>query len=300
MNATWLARRVDIVVDSATAPMASNLPPLVKPETLQQSKLQAGSQPPLNALNYHDNVLQVLPKTEKTAVLGNTKYTETKSSAETVPAVPKLDLSLVKHHIVTGVTHYALNGHSLASAHKERLMELIKQLPLDAELTVIGRTDSNGIQAYNKNLGKSRAKAVANFLASHGVKIKAVGAKDSSNKQTGWMARRVDIVVDSAQASLAINLPAPAIQEPAKSFTTLPKPNAPLNKAVDGKRAVAIEKDVTRLIQRARSIYNVGQTEQTLEDTRGWWDNAAKVKGSCLEKMPSAAEAKNCVPKTKP
>jgi outer membrane protein OmpA-like peptidoglycan-associated protein len=257
MNSTWLARRVDIVVDSVSTPVANNLPPLVKQGTLQQSKAPAVSQVPINAVTYHDNVMQVLPKTEKAAVLENTKHAETNANVDSVPAFPKLDQDLVKHHIVTGVTHYALNGHSLASVHKERLMELIKQLPLDAELTVIGRTDSNGIQAYNKTLGKRRAKAVANFLASHGVKIKAVGTKDSSNKQTGWMARRVDLVVDSAQPTLSINLPGPVKQEPAHYVGIPPKPIAPLGTAVDGKRAVAIEKDVTRLIERARHIYNV-------------------------------------------
>lgn len=297
MNAGWLARRVDIVVDSASTPLVNNLPPLVKQETLQQTKIKPGSQTPLNALNYHDNVMQVLPNTEKATVLGNTKYTETQSTVETVPAYSKHDLNLVKHHIVTGITHYALNSHSLASAHKERLMELIRQLPSDAELTVIGRTDSNGIQAYNKTLGKRRAKAVANFLASNGVKIKALGTKDSSNKYTGWMARRVDIVVDSAQPSLSINLPTPVVQEPIQSVTTPPKPNALLNKGIDGKRATAIEKDVTRLIQRARHVYNVDHTQQPLEDTSGWWDNATKINSTCLEKTPSAT---NCFPKTKP
>jgi outer membrane protein OmpA-like peptidoglycan-associated protein len=205
MSAAWMARRVDIVVDSASAPFFLNLTSVENQHSLQQTLSM--SQTPLNAFDYHNNEKKGLQETEKRAVADSTKSAVIKSDADTVTAKSKPEQKSFQRQQIRDVTHFAFNRHTLASAHKERLLELIKQLPKEAELTVIGRTDTSGGDDYNKNLGMQRAKTVAIFLANHGVKVKAVGSKVSSEGLTGWAARHVDIVVDSALTPLTINLP---------------------------------------------------------------------------------------------
>jgi outer membrane protein OmpA-like peptidoglycan-associated protein len=262
----WMARRVDIFVDSALAPFAINLPPLAKQHPIQQSETHSESQIMSTTIDYHDAVMKVLYETQKPSVAGKTKMADAKSYETTVIANTKPDQQAGQRQIVAGVTHFALNRHTLASAHKERLIELIKQLPNDAELTVIGRTDAHGGHGYNKNLGMQRAQAVANFLATQGVKIKAIGSKVSSSRLDGWMARCVDIAVDSALTPLAINLPPLVKQQPIQRSDVHPKPQPSLISAINGRRAVTIEKDITRLVQHARYVFNVAQTGQTFED----------------------------------
>lgn len=126
----------------------------------------------------------------------------------------------LQRQVIRGATHFAANSYALAWANKERLMELVRQLPKDAELTVVGRTESNGAEDSDADLGKLRAVTVATFLTNFGVKVKAVGSKQSSDRFTGWGARRVDIVVDSAPTPKRINLPqATQQQQPAEQKT---------------------------------------------------------------------------------
>ncbi len=256
-HAGWLARRVDIVVDSSMShATADTLPPPSAQQPLQQ--IRPAPPMPLPALDNKNAGIGASQGIEKPTSSDSVKSTDTVLNTGTVTTVPKSGQYGEQRHLqlITGVTHYASNRHTLASAHKDRLMELIKQLPGDAEVTVIGRTDPNGIQAYNKNLGMQRAKAVANFLASHGVKIKAVGTKVSNSRHSDWMARRVDVVVDTAQAPITINLPPPVSQEDTvRTKTQTVSKDRPLS-SIDGKRAAAIEKDVTGLMQRAKSVYN--------------------------------------------
>jgi outer membrane protein OmpA-like peptidoglycan-associated protein len=292
-HANWLARRVDIVVGSALASQANTLPPLAN---TQQSKIQPGSQTLSTPIDYHDAVLKALGEAEKKPVGGGAKNAASQPNLNVF--IEKSAQPSVQRLQVRGVTHFAFNRHTLASAHKERLIELVNQLPKDAELTVIGRTDASGRGDYNKNLGMQRAKAVANFLASQGVKIKAVGSKVSSDRYTDWMARRVDIVIDSAQTPRAINLPPPVIQDHVKRVEVRPERRSKTRSisSIDGKRAVVIEKNVSRLIQRARDVYNAHPTEPSFEGAPGWWDNAEKVNNTCLDKTSWAKETADCKP----
>lgn len=259
MREAWMARRVDIIVDSA-APLATHLPPLVKQRPQQETEYQAKWQMPSQAIDYsgyNQKVKKELQEKDKVTGIGNTKFTEVNSNSDGLTEKSKPGQQALQLQQIRGVTHFAFNKHTLVTAHKERLMELVKQLPKDAELTVIGRTEAIGADEYNKALGKLRAKAVANFLANQGVKIKAIGSKVSSDRFTGWMARRVDIVVESARAPVAINLPAPVIQMPTQSVEAHTKSPTQAISSKVGKRAVVIENDISRIIDRARYIYNV-------------------------------------------
>lgn len=254
MPETWMARRVDIVVNSS--PFFLDFTSAEKPHPLQQPRPQ-----PQTALNAFDSRIKektVLQDAVKEAVSHSTKSAHVKSNTDTVKVKPRPEQKSFQRQQIRGVTHFAFNHHALAAAHKERLLELIKQLPKDAELTVIGRTDAD---EYSKNLGIQRAKSVAIFLANYGVKIKAVGSKISSNGFTGWGARRVDIVVDSVSTPLAINLPAPVTQKRAHRVEARPEPKTNLISSLDGKRATAIEKDISHVIQRAREVYNIHQAQ---------------------------------------
>lgn len=73
-------------------------------------------------------------------------------------------------------------------------------------VVLVGHTDPRGTDAYNKQLGKSRADAVAEYLRGHGVSPKLIdsgsrGEEDSTSDPTGWpLERRVDIMLDDAPA----------------------------------------------------------------------------------------------------
>ncbi len=262
MPENWMERRVDIIVGSAPQPFFLSLTALDKQRALlQQRQTKAEPKLPLKLTeishsDYYENSSKVTPETENSRVIGSKNNAETKSGASTDVAKAKPEQQIMpQRQEVRGVTHFGLNRYTLAAAHKERLMDLIKQLPKEAELTLIGRTDSHSAESHNKNLGLQRAKTVALFLGYHGVKIKAVGSKASNAKVAGWGARRVDIVVDSGSTSRPIDLPPLVVQEP-------PSKKKPIHRAeakpkIDGKKAVAIEKDITRVIERARDVYNM-------------------------------------------
>lgn len=252
MPESWMERRVDIIVGSAPKPFFLNLTQLEKQSSPQQLQSQAEPKAPENT---YDLGSKVTSETENRTIIRRTKNTEAKMYAVDGIAKAKPEQLKLQRQKVRGVTHFAVNNHTLALAHQERLMELVKQLPKDAELTVIGRTESHGAEDQNKNLGLQRAKTVALFLGYHGVKIKAVGSKASSDGFTGWGARRVDIVVDSDLTPLKINLQPLLVQKP--SLTQKHIQHAGTSPKIDGKKAVAIEKDITRAIERARNIYNL-------------------------------------------
>lgn len=74
-------------------------------------------------------------------------------------------------------------------------------------LELIGHTDPRGSDEYNKQLGISRAEAVAGFLRDYGVPTEQIevtshGESESSPSVTDWpLDRRVDIRIKSAVAA---------------------------------------------------------------------------------------------------
>jgi outer membrane protein OmpA-like peptidoglycan-associated protein len=245
-RANSLARRVDIIVDSSMLPTEAHAQPLQTNQYIApaQSQTRIDQHKLWHETDHPGTQSKVSKPIDKPVVMTNKQSIEALPKIDTLNNRARSDQQIDQRqlHLVLGVTHYALNSYVLASAHKERLMELIKQLPKDAELTVIGRADSKGIQAFNKNLGNLRAKSVANFLASQGVNVKAIGSKLSSSKYSDWMARRVDIVVDSAQMPLEIVLPPPVPQENSVR-TVSPKPKYRPKSSVGAKKPVVIEQE---------------------------------------------------------
>jgi outer membrane protein OmpA-like peptidoglycan-associated protein len=139
---------------------------------------------------------------------------------QTVNAEPKLEAdsglsnepdkaAMKQRRQVFGVVHFGFNQHALLKAHRERLVEFLKQIPKDAQLTIIGRTDPSGDDAYNMLLGLKRANNVANYLSQQGLKVKKIGSKVSRNMPTAWHARRVDILIESNTEIKPIHLSQP-------------------------------------------------------------------------------------------
>lgn len=64
---------------------------------------------------------------------------------------------------------------------KEKIADLVDDIPDGAEVTVDGHTDSKGEHDYNQKLSEDRAKAVADVLTSEkdDLKVKAVGHGES-------------------------------------------------------------------------------------------------------------------------
>jgi outer membrane protein OmpA-like peptidoglycan-associated protein len=109
---------------------------------------------------------------------------------------------------IKGIVHFATGSSALATAHKERLDLLIQQLPDDAELIVVGRTDATGSPATNIKLGKNRARSVAKYLAGRGITVKSIASKTEDSGVKGWASRRVDIVVShSSSKKMVVTLP---------------------------------------------------------------------------------------------
>ncbi|CAG7857687.1 hypothetical protein MCAMS1_02607 [biofilm metagenome] len=206
----WLKRRVDIVVDSpSSSPIFLKTTTPENPQAYKQShpQLKPQPQPPsnINAFGFHStippetshapavtDVNQPLPENFTTVI--NKK----------IPEQPPINRQKVR-----GAAHFSLSSDELTWTNKQRLMELIKQLPKDAVLTVVGRTESDGAENNGPELGMQRAKAVAEFLSNFGVKVSAVASKESSYGFTGWGARRADIIIDSSTKAMPVNLPQP-------------------------------------------------------------------------------------------
>lgn len=189
------------------------------PAQIPQVKPQAPAAATTDAFGNRSNLI---PKTSPKPAADDVKVIEQQSDISDATAMTRPEYPATNRQKVRGVTHFALNSHELAWAHKERLIELVKQLPKDSQLIVIGRTESNGAETNSKELGMLRAKTVATFLANFGIKVKAVGSKESSDGFTGWGARRVDIVIDSGPAAKRINLQQPVKQE---EYGSQPKAN---------------------------------------------------------------------------
>lgn len=74
----------------------------------------------------------------------------------------------------------------------------------DREVVLVGHADPRGSDEYNKELGMSRAQAVAGFLRQSGVpktriETKSAGERGASGDERGWpMDRRVDITLDES------------------------------------------------------------------------------------------------------
>lgn len=81
-----------------------------------------------------------------------------------------------------------------------RLAECVSKGKLAGkELQLVGHTDPSGSDAYNEQLGMSRAESVAAYLRDHGVEaskieVESVGERGASDEVADWPAdRRVDI-----------------------------------------------------------------------------------------------------------
>ncbi len=250
MPENWMMRRVDILVDSPGEPffLGSTLSgkqgayqqpaqthapqfhvPQVQTKPQAIPKMQEAFKPiqqqskPTVTTDAFGNRSTLIPETSQKPATHNIKVIEEQFGVSDITAMTKPESPATSRQKVRGVTHFALNSHELAWAHKERLIELVKQLPKDCQLIVIGRTESNGAETNSKELGMLRAKTIATFLANLGVKVKAVGSKESSDGFTGWGARRVDIIVDSGPSGKDINLQ----QQPVKQegYDSQPKAN---------------------------------------------------------------------------
>ncbi len=221
---------------------------------------------------------------------------------EVVAAAPKAETQAVKHshervwsQMVSGVAHFGSNRHTLATAHKDRLMELVNQLPEGAKLIVIGRTDSSGSYSYNKKLGKKRARAVANYLAHQGVKIKAIGSKVSSNSVSGWTARGVDIIVSYSSIQRAsINLPPLLVKQQRIHRAVVSHPAAANARATPGSHAPVAHttKSVAHKLRSSQFAPPVKKAVEPADEGMQWWDDKSKVNDSRLDKT-SWAEPSN-------
>ncbi|MEQ1558324.1 MAG: OmpA family protein [Methyloglobulus sp.] len=243
----WEARRVDIVVNhSSPEKLAITLPPAIQ-KLAENSKIQNQDQASLP----NTNSQKIIP-TETAGTLGSQKNlptnTPTHKPQPTAQAETprKAQASKTNKQTVTGVVHFPIDSSTLALAHRDRLDSFIRQLPENAELTVLGYTDSKGYSEYNNKLGKQRALTVAKYLAARGVAVLSFGSKRGQPNSDGWASRRVDVIVSHPSATdVAFNLPALAHEvssRRAKRFTKAgfvktgysnrPLANASINKVV--------------------------------------------------------------------
>ena len=122
------------------------------------------------------------------------------------PVAAKFIPDSTESKFIPAVAHFGINSHELSDDQVERLHRLIKQIPKNSEITVIGRTDKSGGYKFNNKLGKLRARAVAEVMQQQGLKIKTIVSKISNDMPENWMERRVDILVDSSSGPFFLNL----------------------------------------------------------------------------------------------
>ncbi|MGO2036625.1 MAG: OmpA family protein [Brevibacterium sp.] len=76
---------------------------------------------------------------------------------------------------------FDFDSAELGDSAKEKIADLVDDIPDGAEVTVDGHTDSKGEDDYNQTLSEDRAEAVADVLTSEDsdLKVKAVGHGES-------------------------------------------------------------------------------------------------------------------------
>lgn len=106
-----------------------------------------------------------------------------------------------------GTELFALNSSQLSPdslSYFDKIIETMKAFP-QAQLKVIGHTDSTGDADYNQQLSQQRAQSVAQYISSNGVdasRILAIGEganrpKASNETREGRLEnRRVEVIID--------------------------------------------------------------------------------------------------------
>ena len=64
----------------------------------------------------------------------------------------------------TTVVNFKFNSFKLQDEQKKVIYEAVRQSKDGSKVTIVGYTDSQGSKAYNKQLSKKRAQAVAKYL----------------------------------------------------------------------------------------------------------------------------------------
>jgi outer membrane protein OmpA-like peptidoglycan-associated protein len=113
--------------------------------------------------------------------------------------------------VVGAPTVFAFDSTKISSPTHETLAAVASCVTDGAlrgrELELVGHTDPRGTDAYNQELGLSRAESVAGCLREHGVEatkieINSVGENTASSDASDWpLDRRVEIRVKSVAAA---------------------------------------------------------------------------------------------------
>ena len=132
--------------------------------------------------------------------------------------------------------HFATGDATLGESDKPFLADFAKALSSrpDALVTVEGFADEQGATAYNRNLGKRRAEAVSEFLASNGMsagQLRTISYGEDRNRQVrpgqvgpaGQDNRRVSLAIDFPGTSSSAPMPAqPEAAPPAQPDSAPP------------------------------------------------------------------------------
>jgi len=92
--------------------------------------------------------------------------------------------------------YFNFNSHELEESEKRKLEEVIRELKgRDYQAVVYGYADCVGSEKYNLELSQKRAKAVAEFLKSRGIKVKEVKGKGELNESdVNCLNRKVEVI----------------------------------------------------------------------------------------------------------
>lgn len=103
--------------------------------------------------------------------------------------------------------HFAFDSAELRPGAEQQLQQAVRKLTdnKQANVAVVGHTDSTGTEAYNKDLSLRRARSVVDYLTSHGIqshRLKVYGRGESEpiatneTKEGRAKNRRVEFVVE--------------------------------------------------------------------------------------------------------
>lgn len=97
------------------------------------------------------------------------------------------------------VDNFQFSKSIITKSIRNKVLEIIKELPKDKEVYVYGYTDLKGEDKYNLNLGMDRAKEVAKILESKGIKVNYIRSRGyneiiSNRDNQQYKNRRVEII----------------------------------------------------------------------------------------------------------
>lgn len=101
---------------------------------------------------------------------------------------------------VIGAAHFQSRHLYLSDMELARLTAIVKRLPVNAKITVVGHSDAPGSRDVNYTFALQRAQIVGDYIRSIGGNVVDIISKGEDNlfvdtQRSTWLNRRIDLIV---------------------------------------------------------------------------------------------------------